>query len=102
MAFSIRNKKPPKVFVLVDMVEDIIYNRTEGSQFLGIFIADLDPEFFFDGHKGLQDVERVQTEVIVQGCVWGQIGLVDTQFFVKNCLHFSRNGRLVDKRVHNQ
>jgi hypothetical protein len=65
IAFSIRNKKPPKVNVLVDMVEDIIYNSPEGSQFLGIFIADLDPIFFFDGHERLKNIERVKAEVII-------------------------------------
>jgi hypothetical protein len=41
------------VYLLADTVEDIIGDGSEGSQFLGIFVGNLDTKFFFDRHEGL-------------------------------------------------
>ena len=72
IAFSSRMRNPPREVlrgeveeVLADMVDDIIDNSSEGSQLLGIFVADPDAKFFLDGHKSFEDVERVEAEVIV-------------------------------------
>jgi len=110
MAFRIRNKKPPKVKdlaraggdVLVDMVEHVIGDGPKGSQFFRIFIADPDPEFSFDSHERLEDVEGVEAQFVIQGGFRCQIGFVHTQFLMKNGLNLSRNLRLINHRVHNQ
>lgn len=102
MAFKIRSRKLPKVVALVDMIEDIIDNGSEGSQFLGIFIGDPDTKFFFDRHESFEHIEGVKAEVVVYGCVWSEVLLIYAQFLVKDQPHFSRNLRLINNRVHNQ
>ena len=79
------------VLALVDMIGDIIDDGSEVSQFLSILIADLDAKFFFDGHKCFEDIEGVETKVIIQGSIWGQICFIDAQLFVKNELYFARS-----------
>ena len=54
-----------EVEALSDMVGDIIGDSSEGSQLFGIFVADLDAKFFFDGHECLEDIEGVEAEVII-------------------------------------
>jgi hypothetical protein len=53
------------VYLLADTVEDIIGDGSEGSQFLGIFVPDLDAKFFFDGHQRFEDIEGVEAQVII-------------------------------------
>jgi hypothetical protein len=84
MAFKIRTKNPARVDelvvrsmvedpeaeaslveVLADTAEDIIGDGPEGSQFLGIFIGNLDTKFFFDRHEGLEEVEGIEPEVVI-------------------------------------
>ena len=93
---------PVDVEALVDMIDDIIDDGSEVSQFLGILITNLDPKFFFDGHKGFEDIEGVETEVVIQGSVGGQVCFIHTQLFVENHLYFGRNLRFINESVHNQ
>jgi hypothetical protein len=79
------------VVALVDTVGDIVGYGSEGSQFLGILIADLDAKLFFDGHQCFEDIQGVETKVVIQGSIWGQVCLIDAQLFVKNELYFARN-----------
>lgn len=95
-------KKEPLADVLVDAAEDIFDNCTEGGQFFGIFIRNLDAKFFFDGHEGFEDIEGVKAEVIKEGGIRGQVGFFYAQFFMKNQPYFSRDLRLIDESVHNQ
>src|SRR5580704_14937149 len=53
------------VEVLVDTVEDIIGDGSKGSQFLCVFVGNLDTKFFFDRHKRLQQIEGIETEVVI-------------------------------------
>jgi hypothetical protein len=100
MALNIRRRNLPTeaatpgegdMEALADMIGDIIDDGSEVSQFLSILIADLDAKFFFDGHKGFEDIEGVETKVIIQGSIWGQICFIDAQLFVKNELYFARS-----------
>lgn len=97
-----REEIPVDVVALADMIGNIVDDSSEGSQFLGILIADLDPKFFFDGHKGFEDIEGVETEVVIKGSVWGQVGFIHAQLFVENHLYFGRNLRFINEGVHNQ
>src|SRR5579862_2077232 len=65
MAFKIRTRNSRREEVLVDTVEDIIGDGPEGSQFLRIFVGNLDTKFFFDGHEGLQEIEGVKPEIVI-------------------------------------
>ena len=53
------------VYVLADTVEDIIGDGSEGSQFLGIFVGNLDTKFFFDSHEGFEEIEGIEPEVVI-------------------------------------
>ena len=50
---------------LVDTVDDIISYCSESSQFLGVFVANFDTKFFFDGHECFDDVKGVEAQVVV-------------------------------------
>jgi hypothetical protein len=88
--------------VLADTAEDIIGDGSEGSQFLGIFIGNLDTKFFFDRHEGLQEVEGIEPEVVIKRFIRCQHGFVQAQFLLENSPDLSHNLRLIDKSVHNQ
>lgn len=90
------------VVFLVDMGEDIVGDGADGGQSLSVFVADLDTEFFFERHEGLEDVEGVEAEVV------GEVGfglegrLVHTQLLMEDGFYLSHNLRLVNHRVHMQ
>ncbi len=53
------------VSALADTVEDIIGDGSEGSQFLGIFVGNLDTKFFFDRHECLEEIEGIEPKVVI-------------------------------------
>jgi hypothetical protein len=53
------------VYILADTVEDIIGDGSEGSQFLRIFVGNLDTKLFFDRHEGLEEIEGIEPEVVI-------------------------------------
>jgi hypothetical protein len=87
---------------LIDTGGYIINDRTNGGQPLGIFITDLDTEFFFEGHKSFEHVQGIQAQVIGKRGFGDQGGFFYPQLFVKNGPDPGRNLGFINNGVHNQ
>src|ERR1700761_4207109 len=74
MALNSRKKKLPMEVALVCMGGDIIDNGADRSQLFRFFITDFDVKFFFQGHKGLDHVEGIESKVVGEGGVGGEGG----------------------------
>ncbi len=64
---------------LVGVIVDIIYRLADRGDLLGVFVADLDVELFFERHDHLDEIERVGVEVFGKRSVFRDIFLLNTE-----------------------
>src|SRR5215469_3033557 len=74
---------PRSALVLVDIV-DRVANRRD---LLRGVVRDLDPEFLFEGHDKLDNVEAVSAEIVNEARVFGHLVRLDAEMFDDDLLH---------------
>ena len=69
--------------VLVDILDRV----ADGGDLLGGVVRDFYPEFLFERHDELDDVETVRAEIVDEARVFGDLVPLDAEMFDDNLLN---------------
>src|SRR5262249_28731810 len=79
---------------VLDVSSDVLDRFTDSGDFFSVFVGNLHPELFFEGHDQFDRVERISTDVLCEACLHRYFLGTDVKLFHGN-LYYSLEGFLL-------
>lgn len=73
------------------VLDDVVDGVANGLDVLGLFVRDLNAEFLVAGVDDLDHGQRVDVEVVNEGLLKGDLGLVDTSDVIDDVSHVGKD-----------
>src|SRR5688572_8705167 len=66
--------------------DDVVDRLADGRELASVLVRNLEPELVFEVHDDLHEIERVGTEIFLEGRLFGDLALVDAELLAQRAL----------------
>lgn len=88
---AVRGRRAPDAVEVSLVLDDVVDGVANGFDVLGLFVRDLNAELLVAGVDDLDHGQRVDVEVVNEGLLKGDLGLVDTSDVIDDVSHVGKD-----------